>query len=220
MPATSSARPTSSGGSRPTGRPTTPKPASARRSRRCSSSTSRRRSTTASPRSTTSATSRASPRAGRARLLPRRNAGVGRGCERRAELLRQLLRLRRAVDARHDRSGDCPTLFHFGNNDPYIPNEGVDQIGAAIAGQPGFELNVETAGHAFDNHEARCSTTRPQPTRHGPRRWRSWRRTCRREGAGPATGPPIAEGLLTHFERTAVDVDLATASSGTATWTR
>ena len=48
----------------------------------------------------------------------------------------------------------CPTLFHFGNQDAYIPNEGVDAIGAAIAGRDGFVLNVETAGHAFDNHES------------------------------------------------------------------
>ncbi len=48
----------------------------------------------------------------------------------------------------------CPTLFHFGNDDPYIPNEGVDQVGAALAGHPGFILNVENAGHAFDNHES------------------------------------------------------------------
>jgi carboxymethylenebutenolidase len=48
----------------------------------------------------------------------------------------------------------CPTLFHFGNNDPFIPNEGVDEVGAALAGRPGFILNVENAGHAFDNHES------------------------------------------------------------------
>lgn len=48
----------------------------------------------------------------------------------------------------------CPTLFHFGNSDPYIPNEGVDAIGAALAGRPNFLLNVENAGHAFDNHES------------------------------------------------------------------
>jgi carboxymethylenebutenolidase len=48
----------------------------------------------------------------------------------------------------------CPTLFHFGNDDPYIPNEGIDEIGAAIAGRPLFQLNVENAGHAFDNHES------------------------------------------------------------------
>jgi carboxymethylenebutenolidase len=48
----------------------------------------------------------------------------------------------------------CPTLFHFGNRDAYIPNEGVDAVNAAIAGRPNFVLNVETAGHAFDNHES------------------------------------------------------------------
>lgn len=48
----------------------------------------------------------------------------------------------------------CPTLFHFGNKDSYIPNDGVDAIGEAIAGRPGFLLNVEAAGHAFDNHHS------------------------------------------------------------------
>ncbi len=48
----------------------------------------------------------------------------------------------------------CPTLFHFGNADGYIPNEGVDAVGEAIAGREGFVLNVEDAGHAFDNHES------------------------------------------------------------------
>ena len=48
----------------------------------------------------------------------------------------------------------CPTLFHFGNADAFIPNEGVEAINAAIDGRPGFALNVENAGHAFDNHES------------------------------------------------------------------
>ena len=48
----------------------------------------------------------------------------------------------------------CPTLFHFGNSDAYIPNEGIDAISEAISGKPGFVLNVETAGHAFDNHQS------------------------------------------------------------------
>jgi carboxymethylenebutenolidase len=48
----------------------------------------------------------------------------------------------------------CPTLFHFGDADPYIPSEGVDALNEAIAGRDGFVLNVERAGHAFDNHEA------------------------------------------------------------------
>jgi carboxymethylenebutenolidase len=48
----------------------------------------------------------------------------------------------------------CPTLFHFGGSDDFIPNDGVDAVGAALAGRPGFVLNVEAAGHAFDNHES------------------------------------------------------------------
>jgi carboxymethylenebutenolidase len=48
----------------------------------------------------------------------------------------------------------CPTLFHFGNDDPYIPAEGIEELHAVIVGRPGFVLNVENAGHAFDNHES------------------------------------------------------------------
>lgn len=48
----------------------------------------------------------------------------------------------------------CPTLFHFGANDSFIPAEGVDALSQAIDATPGFELNVEAAGHAFDNHES------------------------------------------------------------------
>ena len=48
----------------------------------------------------------------------------------------------------------CPTLFHFGATDQFIPSAGVEAIGAAIAGREGFALNVEHAGHAFDNHES------------------------------------------------------------------
>ena len=48
----------------------------------------------------------------------------------------------------------CPTLFHFGDSDAYIPNAGVEALAEAIKGRPGFVLNVEQAGHAFDNHES------------------------------------------------------------------
>jgi carboxymethylenebutenolidase len=47
----------------------------------------------------------------------------------------------------------CPTLFHFGRDDPYIPAQGVEALAAAIGSRPGFVLNVEAAGHAFDNHD-------------------------------------------------------------------
>lgn len=48
----------------------------------------------------------------------------------------------------------CPTLLHFGNQDSYIPNDGVDKVAVAVAGRDGFVVNVENAGHAFDNHES------------------------------------------------------------------
>ena len=58
----------------------------------------------------------------------------------------------------------CPTLFHFGNDDPYIPNDGVEQVGTALAGRPGFVLNVRTRAMRSTTTRARCSTTKPQPT--------------------------------------------------------
>ena len=48
----------------------------------------------------------------------------------------------------------CPTIFHFGADDAYIPAEGVEALAESIDGKSGFVLNVEAAGHAFDNHEA------------------------------------------------------------------
>jgi len=55
----------------------------------------------------------------------------------------------------------CPTLFHFGNNDAFLPNEGVDKVNAAIVGREGFVVNVENAGHAFDNHESEMFYNEP-----------------------------------------------------------
>jgi carboxymethylenebutenolidase len=48
----------------------------------------------------------------------------------------------------------CPTLLHFGERDAYIPNEGVQGLADAIHGRPGVVINIEQAGHAFDNHES------------------------------------------------------------------
>jgi carboxymethylenebutenolidase len=50
---------------------------------------------------------------------------------------------------------ECPTLVHFGGDDPYIPREQVDAVVAGLGGRPGIEVVVhEGAGHAFDNHHA------------------------------------------------------------------
>jgi carboxymethylenebutenolidase len=47
----------------------------------------------------------------------------------------------------------CPLQFHFGDSDPFIPNEQVEIIRAAVASLPNVELHVyEGGGHAFDNH--------------------------------------------------------------------
>jgi carboxymethylenebutenolidase len=48
----------------------------------------------------------------------------------------------------------CPVLFHFGNHDPYIPNEGVEALNQLIATRRNLTLNVEEAGHAYDNNFA------------------------------------------------------------------
>lgn len=45
----------------------------------------------------------------------------------------------------------CPTLFHFGNRDPYIPSEAVAAVAAFSADKPMIEHRVYDGGHAFDN---------------------------------------------------------------------
>ena len=53
------------------------------------------------------------------------------------------------IDAVH-----CPTLFHFGNVDALHPQRRGRRVNVVIDGRPDFVLNVENAGHAFDNHES------------------------------------------------------------------
>jgi carboxymethylenebutenolidase len=48
----------------------------------------------------------------------------------------------------------CPTLFHFGDIDHYLPMEGVAALIEAISGRAGFTINIEHAGHAFENFDA------------------------------------------------------------------
>ena len=46
----------------------------------------------------------------------------------------------------------CPVLFHFGGNDPFIPNEQADAVATAFAGRDDVEVVVQPdAGHAFEN---------------------------------------------------------------------
>lgn len=46
----------------------------------------------------------------------------------------------------------CPTIFHFGGQDPFLPTEQVDAIRAGFAGRDDVEVHVQPgAGHAFEN---------------------------------------------------------------------
>lgn len=49
---------------------------------------------------------------------------------------------------------NCPTMLHFGMNDPFIPREKIDAVRDAVAGRPGFEFHGYAAGHAFNNDSA------------------------------------------------------------------
>jgi carboxymethylenebutenolidase len=49
---------------------------------------------------------------------------------------------------------DCPCLFHYGNNDTFIPNEKIEEVERAVADRPGVEFHRYDAGHAFSNWDA------------------------------------------------------------------
>jgi carboxymethylenebutenolidase len=49
---------------------------------------------------------------------------------------------------------DCPTAFHYGNNDPYIPAENITAVETAVSDRPGVEFFRYEAGHAFSNWDA------------------------------------------------------------------
>lgn len=49
---------------------------------------------------------------------------------------------------------DCPTLFHYGDEDPFIPQENIAAVEAAVSGKPDIEVHRYAAGHAFSNWDA------------------------------------------------------------------
>ena len=59
-----------------------------------------------------------------------------------------------AGDARPARQRDVPDAVPLRRHRRLHPRDQVEAIGAAIERPRGFVLNVEAAGHAFDNHEA------------------------------------------------------------------
>jgi carboxymethylenebutenolidase len=48
----------------------------------------------------------------------------------------------------------CPVLFHYGDEDPFIPEPQIAEVEQAIAGRPGMRLERYAAGHAFSNWDA------------------------------------------------------------------
>jgi carboxymethylenebutenolidase len=49
---------------------------------------------------------------------------------------------------------ECPVMYHYGNNDSFIPPENIDAVEKAVAGAPGVEFHRYDAGHAFSNFDA------------------------------------------------------------------
>jgi carboxymethylenebutenolidase len=48
----------------------------------------------------------------------------------------------------------CPTLFHYGDRDPYIPAEQIEQVEKAMADKANVVVQRHDAGHAFSNWDA------------------------------------------------------------------
>jgi carboxymethylenebutenolidase len=51
-------------------------------------------------------------------------------------------------------SVDCPIMFHYGAEDPFIPEEQIAEVEQAIQGRDHMELHRYAAGHAFSNWDA------------------------------------------------------------------
>jgi carboxymethylenebutenolidase len=49
---------------------------------------------------------------------------------------------------------ECPVLFHYGDRDPYIPVESIEEVERAVAGRAGMRVERYDAGHAFSNWDA------------------------------------------------------------------
>ena len=61
-----------------------------------------------------------------------------------------------AINDMLDQAGnlECPTMFHYGNNDPFIPEEKIAEVELAVTGKPNVTFHRYDAGHAFSNWDA------------------------------------------------------------------
>lgn len=51
-------------------------------------------------------------------------------------------------------SVDCPMLFHYGAEDPFIPEEEIVEVEQAVAARADITVHRYAAGHAFSNWDA------------------------------------------------------------------
>ena len=49
---------------------------------------------------------------------------------------------------------ECPAMFHYGAEDPFIPTEKIDEVETAVSGLSVVEFHRYAAGHAFSNEDA------------------------------------------------------------------
>ena len=49
---------------------------------------------------------------------------------------------------------ECPIMFHYGDRDPFIPQEQVASVESALGGRPNVTVHHYDAGHAFSNWDA------------------------------------------------------------------
>jgi carboxymethylenebutenolidase len=49
---------------------------------------------------------------------------------------------------------ECATMFHYGNNDAFIPEEKIAEVENAVAGNSNVTFHRYDAGHAFSNWDA------------------------------------------------------------------
>ncbi|GAY11315.1 dienelactone hydrolase family protein [Pseudonocardia sp. N23] len=61
-----------------------------------------------------------------------------------------------AINSMLDKADDlvCPTLFHYGTRDPFIPAENIREVQDAMAGKDVVTVQLHDAGHAFSNWDA------------------------------------------------------------------
>ena len=92
----------------------------------------------------------------------------------------------------------CPVLFHFGDEDGYIPAEGIEAVNELIGTHRTSRSTSRSPATPSTTTSRRCSISRRPRRRPGRRRWRSWNAACpgsagrrrARQSNSPGMSPP------------------------------